>query len=243
MGSISYFVGNVMPYITLVVFLVGFIYRVAVWWSRPSPISIAVFPGQRSVGQSIVRVLTDVIFFRSLLRFKGNYTLWLGSWIFHLSFLILILSHLRYFIGSVAVPGWINAIQELGIIAGIVISVPLIYLLLRRLVNEDIKYISTPADYFIVLLILAVAITGLFTKFIDHPNIVGVKYMIMNLMAFKPVLPEGINSAFILHFFLAQVLIMYLPFSKVMHLGGIFFSPTRTHIFGGEAHTKEIPEE
>ncbi len=243
MGAIGYFVGNVMPYITLVVFLVGFIYRVAVWWSRPSPIGIAVFPGQRSVGQAIVRVLSDVLIFRSLLRYQGNYFLWLGGWIFHVSFLLILLRHLRYFLGGVTVPSWVNAFQGLGILAALVISIPLIYLLLRRVVHEEIKYISTPADYFVLLLILSVVITGLYAKYVSHPNVVDVKYMIRNLMAFKPVLPEGVNSAFLLHFFLVQTLFIYLPFSKVMHLGGIFFSPTRTHIFGGEAHTKQIPEE
>ncbi len=243
MGAVGYFVGNVLPYITLVVFVVGFVYRIAVWWSRPSPIPIAVFPGQRSVGQAIVRVLSDVLFFRSLLRFQGNYVLWLGGWLFHVSFLLILLRHLRYFLGGEAVPGWVNAFQTLGVIAAIVISVPLLYLLLRRVVYPEIKFISTPADYFVLLLILSVVLTGLYTRYVAHPDVVDVKVMIRNLMAFQPVLPEGVNSAFLLHFFLVQVLAMYIPFSKVMHLGGIFFSPTRTHIFGGEAHTKEVPEE
>lgn len=243
MGAIGYFVGNVLPYITIAVFLIGVVYRVAVWWSRPSPVNIPVFPGQLSVGQAIVRVLSDVILFRTLFRYQGNYILWLGGWIFHVSFLFILLRHLRYFVGGVSVPGWVNALQGIGILAALVISVPLLYLLIRRLVYPELKFITTPPDYVVLLLILGVVITGLFSKYISSPFVVDVKFMMRNLMAFNPVLPAGVNSAFLVHFFLVQVLAMYLPFSKVMHMGGVFFSPTRTHVFGGESHTKELPEE
>lgn len=243
MGAIGYFVGNILPYITIAVFLIGVVYRVAVWWSRPSPASIPVFNAQTSVGQSIVRVLSDVLFFRSLLRFRENYILWLGGWVFHISLLLILLRHLRYFMGGVTVPAWVNALQGVGVVAGIVIGVPLLYLLVRRVVYPELKFISTPPDYIVLLLLLGVVVSGLFAKYVAPPYIIDVKFMLRNLMAFRTVLPEGVNSVFLLHFFLVQVLAMYLPFSKVMHMGGVFFSPTRTNTFGGESHTKKLPEE
>jgi|Deesub1362B_J571_1020462.scaffolds.fasta_scaffold01767_7 nitrate reductase gamma subunit len=244
MGVLANFVVNVLPYITFIVFVVGVIYRIAVWWSRPSPIPIAVFPGQRSVGSAIVRVLSDVIFFRSLLQFQGNRILWLGAWLFHISFGLILLRHLRYFLGAEAVPGWVAAVQGIGIAAALVISIPLLYLLLRRIVHADIKWISTPADYFVLLLILSVVLSGLYAKYFARPFVIDVKYVIRSLMALKPVdlSTVTLNTAFLVHFFLVQVLAMYIPFSKVMHFGGIFFSPTRTHHFGGEAHTKQLEE-
>jgi len=38
---------------------------------------------------------------------------------------------------------------------------------------------------------------------------------------------EGANPAFTVHLFLLTVLMAYFPFSKLMHAGGVFFSPTR----------------
>jgi nitrate reductase gamma subunit len=35
---------------------------------------------------------------------------------------------------------------------------------------------------------------------------------------------------FLLHFTLVLVLLVYFPFSKLMHAGGIFFSPTRNQM-------------
>ncbi len=244
MGVLANFVVNVLPYITLLVFVVGVVYRVAVWWSRPSPAPIPVFPGQRSVGSAVARVLADVLLFRSLFRFGGNRILWLGSWLFHISFGLILLRHLRYFLGAERVPGWVNALQGIGVAAAVVISIPLLYLLLRRIVHADIKWISTPADYFVLLLILSVVLSGLYAKFFAKPFVVDVKYVIRSLMAFQPVDLSKVylSTSFLVHFFLVQVLLMYIPFSKVMHFGGVFFSPTRTHYFGGEAHTKSSEE-
>jgi nitrate reductase gamma subunit len=49
----------------------------------------------------------------------------------------------------------------------------------------------------------------------------------MGLATFSPTVPGGIGSLFYIHLFLVSVLIAYFPFSKLMHLGGVFMSPTR----------------
>ncbi|NIQ91625.1 MAG: menaquinol oxidoreductase, partial [Pseudomonas stutzeri] len=38
---------------------------------------------------------------------------------------------------------------------------------------------------------------------------------------------EGVGFIFFVHLFLVSVLFAYFPFSKLMHLGGVFMSPTR----------------
>ena len=49
----------------------------------------------------------------------------------------------------------------------------------------------------------------------------------MSLLSFHPTVPEGIGLIFYIHLFLVTVLISYFPVSKLMHMGGIFLSPTR----------------
>ena len=49
----------------------------------------------------------------------------------------------------------------------------------------------------------------------------------MGLASFHPTVPEGIGVMFFIHFFLVCTLFAYFPFSKLMHLGGVFLSPTR----------------
>jgi len=54
-----------------------------------------------------------------------------------------------------------------------------------------------------------------------------VKELGVGLLALHPALPEGISPLFYIHLFLVSALIAYFPFSKLMHLGGVFLSPTR----------------
>jgi hypothetical protein len=49
----------------------------------------------------------------------------------------------------------------------------------------------------------------------------------MGLISLSPIIPEGIGSLFYAHLFLICTLLMYFPFSKLMHMGGVFLSPTR----------------
>jgi nitrate reductase gamma subunit len=46
-------------------------------------------------------------------------------------------------------------------------------------------------------------------------------------VSFKPAIPKGVHWFFFLHLTLVATLIAYFPFSKLMHAGGVFLSPTR----------------
>jgi nitrate reductase gamma subunit len=58
-------------------------------------------------------------------------------------------------------------------------------------------------------------------------DIVAVKELTMGLVSFSPAIPEGVGFIFFVHLFFVAVLFMYFPFSKLMHAGGVFMSPTR----------------
>jgi hypothetical protein len=48
-----------------------------------------------------------------------------------------------------------------------------------------------------------------------------------SLATFSPAISGDIGSIFYIHVFLVSALLAYFPFSKLMHLGGVFLSPTR----------------
>ena len=64
-------------------------------------------------------------------------------------------------------------------------------------------------------------------RYFTKVDIVGVKEFTMGLATFKPHITAEIGSIFYVHLFFVSVLLAYFPFSKLMHLGGIFMSPTR----------------
>ena len=58
-------------------------------------------------------------------------------------------------------------------------------------------------------------------------DLLGVKGLAIGLVTFHPTVPVGIDPIFYVHLFLVSALLIYFPFSKLMHAPGVFLSPTR----------------
>ncbi|MFH1845125.1 MAG: sulfate reduction electron transfer complex DsrMKJOP subunit DsrM [bacterium] len=202
--------------------------------------------------QTFWRMALEVLFFRSLFRntqagLAGDATdrrlvygsskyLWLGAIVFHYCFLVVIIRHFRFFYDPV--PAWVQFIERLdgflqiGVpgwyLTSIGLTLGLLYLLFRRFTDPKVRFMSLPADYFALFLLLGIAISGGVLRYTPlRTDIVGVKDLVSGLWSFSPVALEGAHAMFFIHLFLVCVLLAYFPFSKLMHAGGIFFSPTR----------------
>jgi nitrate reductase gamma subunit len=169
--------------------------------------------------------------------------LWLAALVFHYSFLVIFLRHFRLFVQQV--PGFVDLLTKLdgfmqvGVLPfsgfelpGVYLTDGLLllavtYLILRRIYISNTRYISLPADYFPLFLILALALSGVLMRYFLRVNVVAVKELAVGLFNFTPHIPAGIGVIFFIHLFLISVLIAYFPFSKLMHFPGIFLSPTR----------------
>lgn len=196
----------------------------------------------------IKRMLLEILFFRSLFRntkvelregpnitYGSDKYLWLGAIAFHYCFLIIFLRHFRFF--TEPVMGFVNWIQTIDglfditiptlYLTTVFIVIALFYLLGRRIFNPQVRYISLAADYFALFLIISIVLSGIWMRYIDKVNLVEVKALAMSLLAFNPIEPEGIGAVFYIHLFSVCILIMYFPYSKLMHMAGVFFSPTR----------------
>ncbi|MDD5009820.1 MAG: sulfate reduction electron transfer complex DsrMKJOP subunit DsrM [Syntrophorhabdaceae bacterium] len=196
----------------------------------------------------VSRMALEVLFFRSLFRndraeirqpqrllYGGNRWLWLGAMVFHWSLLIILMRHLRFFIEPV--PGCITFLQDIDgffqwplpsfYVTDILIVVALLYLFGRRLLNPQVRHISLLSDYFALLLIGSIAVTGILMRHFYKVDLMEIKRFALGILAFNPVAPEGIGTIFYIHLFLVSVLLVYFPFSKLMHAGGVFLSPTR----------------
>jgi len=110
-----------------------------------------------------------------------------------------------------------------------VILLAVTYLFVRRVFLPQVRYISLPADYFPLFLIFGIAASGILMRYFLKTNVPGVKVLAMGLVSFAPdpKLLEGIGVIFYIHLFLVSILFAYFPFSKLMHMGGVFMSPTR----------------
>jgi nitrate reductase gamma subunit len=210
----------------------------------------------------VKRMALEVLFFRSLFRntnvelkegprvvYWSAKWLWLGGLAFHWSFLVIVTRHLRFF--TEPIPFFVHLADTLdGLLE---ITVPtlyltdavlvgaLTYLVLRRILAPKVRYISLAADYFPLLLIISVALSGVLMRHIWKVDLISIKALAMGLVSFNPVLPEGIGVIFYIHLFLVCVLISYFPFSKLMHMGGVFLSPTRNLANTNRSHRHRNP--
>jgi nitrate reductase gamma subunit len=196
----------------------------------------------------IARMALEVLVFRSLFRnlktdlregprlaYGSDKWLWLAGLAFHWSFLIIAFRHLRFFMQDVpVVVQWVEGLDSflqigapLLYITDVIIITAVTYLFLRRVYIPQVRYISLAADYFPLFLILGIAISGVLMRYFIKVHVVGVKELAMGLVSFNPTIPEGIGVIFYIHLFLICVLFAYFPFSKLMHMGGVFLSPTR----------------
>ena len=64
-------------------------------------------------------------------------------------------------------------------------------------------------------------------RYFAKVDIASVKVLTMGLVTLNPVVPDGIGTVFFIHMMFLSALLMYFPFSKLMHMGGVFLSPTR----------------
>ena len=106
--------------------------------------------------------------------------------------------------------------------------VAILFLLARRIFNQRLRYISLANDYFPLWLLLGIVISGICLRYFDKAEIAQVKIFIMGLTHFSPVISNlDLNSMFIVHLTFVCTLLMYFPYSKLVHMPGVFFSPTR----------------
>ncbi|MGI6226827.1 MAG: sulfate reduction electron transfer complex DsrMKJOP subunit DsrM [Peptococcales bacterium] len=196
----------------------------------------------------VARMALEVLFFRSLFKntkaelvdgeritYQWEKWLWLAGLAFHWSFLIVVIRHLRIFLDPV--PGFVGIIEKFDgffmvdlqniYITGILLLAAITFLFLRRVFIPQVRYISFAADYFPLFVIGGIATTGILMKYFYRVDVVSIKELTVGLFSFNPVVPTGVGSLFYIHLFLVCVLISYFPFSKLMHMGGIFLSPTR----------------
>ena len=196
----------------------------------------------------VVRMFFEIVTFRSLFRntrmavkSDGRITynleifLWVAALAFHYAFLTVLVRHMRFFLEPVPVClQWLENLDsffQFGLpvvyLSGLVLLGAVLYLFARRLYLANVRYISQASDFFPLILIGGIALTGIMMRYFTKVDIVNVKALTMGLVTFHPTVPDGISGIFYVHLFFVSILLAYFPFSKLMHLGGVFLSPTR----------------
>lgn len=223
-----FFVGQILPYIAGGIFLVGMAYRIMCWLKIPVPFQLTLFPAPQGGGERIVFLSSEFFFFKSL--YRNNKGLWLWAWLLHVSLAMVIVGHvvgIYYLMKQFTLIGFTAETSMMmssafGTVAGLVLMIALMVLFYRRISIPEVKRLSDPADFFDLLLIFGVVVTGNHMRLPGvHIDLAAVKSYLGSILTFSPTaIPD--SNVFIAHFIMVNLLLMYFPFSKLVHIAGFF---------------------
>ena len=204
------------------VLVAGLGHRLWIYAATPAPLRIPTTPGPTTRSGVVVRLVLEAMFFRSL--FHADKWTWLFGWAFHVALLVVLLTHLRYFVEPAW--AWLNLAQPLGAYAGMAMVAALAALWARRVLAARVAAISGPSDHLAIALLIAIGASGLMMKFVVRTDIVAVKAFSLGLVHFDWQ-PLPLDFFLIVHLTLVALLLIVFPFSKLLHGAAFFFNPTR----------------
>jgi len=211
--------------VATIVLVAGLARKIIQYAKTPAPLKIPTTPAPVTQTGVVLRMFREVVFFESL--FKGTKWTWIFSWMFHMGLFLVLLRHVRYFIDPVWLP--IELIQPIGKYAAFAMVVGLLGLLARRVFVDRVRYISAPSDYLWLLLLIVIGLSGLMMTFVLHTDVVMVKNFFTGFWTFSSgELP--MDPVLLIHLAMVAVLMLLLPFSKLLHIPGVFFSPSRNQV-------------
>ena len=243
-----------IAYLAFTTFVAGTVWRVVVWARAPVPFPIALTCGQQNAAWlenpwtpagAACRLALEALFFRSLLRnsvgqacslrpsstrpgersspaflYRPALSLWSAALLFHICLFWVWLGHLRFFVDP-ALLGPANRFLDAALLAA------LSFLFLRRVFDPRLRYLTLFSDYLPLALLATVASSGVLMRWWAHTDIAAVKRFALGLATFHPVAPVAVGLLFYIHLFAASALVASIPFTKLTHMAGVFFSPTR----------------
>jgi nitrate reductase gamma subunit len=197
------------------------------WWSRPRE--------EKSFFREMKFMGEEVLWFKEYYRLNRPY--WYYVFPFHIGTLTFMGLIALLIVDALTAIGGINIAaaspnlwgQFLYYLTPIVGGIALIFgtigsvaLLIRRLVNKDLSPYTRRIEYFNIVLILALFLTGLASwAFYDHVFAVDRQYFV-SLLTFSGV--SGISPLTIIHILLVLVTAAYMPFTNMMHFFAKWFT-------------------
>jgi nitrate reductase gamma subunit len=223
LAKLDYVIMVPLVYAALAFFLVALVLRlVAILRSPGPPFQLAIYPAPR---RPFLAALRDAFGMPQVM--KRDPVFWCFLVIFHVGFLALILGHLDLFPDLRILPAESKHMLGGGVL-GLMVTIPVFYFLGRRFMGETRK-ISTPGDYFLLLLLLFLFLFG---DLMSWGNSWTAKGFVMTKKDFSQYFSSLAHFSFadprsvlhgshyhfiVIHVLLAELFLVVLPFTKVMH--------------------------
>ena len=204
-----FFIG--LPYITITLFFGGIIYRS--------------FSGMMSEhrGKWDMSVRGDYLWTARSTGFFGRASIGPASLCLHWGIIILFFAHLAGFIGGAYnIPSWVDFFRWTGLGGGILFVYGIAWALVRRVTIPQVKAMSTPDDYIILLFLIFISGFGLYQSAVEM--VFGISYSvgpwIGSIFKLQPDVEMIAGAPLInkLHIVFALLFFAYFPFTKLVHV-------------------------
>jgi nitrate reductase gamma subunit len=222
--TIYYLILVPMVYVALIVFVVGIVAKTVQLLRAPhDPMTLQIYPARHP---RWLWALYDAFLLPTIRR--HNPVLWVFLGLFHIGLLLLFIGHLEL-IREFRVFQVIEHRVFLGRgFVGLVLCIVLIYLLFRRFVSPN-REMSVPEDYYLLILLFMTVLFGSQMDWArswyeyDGLSVEDYRTYLSSLLSLRPELPPGVTFSghslmLVLHVFFANLFLMLLPFSKIIHL-------------------------
>ena len=204
-----FFIG--LPYISVILFFGVIIYRA--------------FSGMMSEhrGKWDMSVRGDYLWTTRSTGFFGRASIGPASLCLHWGIFVLFFAHLVGFIGGAYnLISWVEFFRWAGLGAGILFLYGIVWALARRIVIPQVKAMSTPDDYIILLFLILITGVGLYQSAVEM--VFGISYSvgpwIASILKLQPDVSMISGAPLVnkLHIILALLFFAYFPFTKLVHV-------------------------
>jgi nitrate reductase gamma subunit len=195
------------------------------WTRRPKAAAIfTIYPASKGFTRALPKILGQMFLFPKLIR--DEKALWAGILLFHLSLVMGVIGHYKVFFRymwfwenlGVSANSFASISDLFDGATGVIMVASLGFLFVRRF-PKFLRKLSIPEDYLVLLLILGIAISGIYIRFISTINLLELRRYFSSLVAFTPSnMPT--DPIFLIHYSLVLILMIYFPFGKLIHTIG-----------------------
>ena len=209
-----FFIG--LPYISILMFIGGIFYRS--------------FSGimSRYRGKWDISVRGDYLWTTRSTGFFGRASIGPASLCLHWGLIILFVTHVVGFIGGAYNLGnWVEFFKWIGLGGGIIFLYGSSWAFLRRIFIPQVKAMSTPDDYILLLFLILIAGLGVYQAAIEM--IFGISFLagpwIASIFKLQPDISGIVAAPLInkLHIIIAFLFFGYFPFTKLVHFASYPF--------------------
>ena len=200
---------------------------------------------KRQARPSILAELVEMgieIFFFKRVREHNRYGLWPWTMALHWGTYLLLVWAGLLVVTSIPWGGLGQAevitelVNRVGVVAFVLGALGSLGLVIKRAGNADLRLYTAPVDYFNLLFMAAIFVSGLLSWLVD-PALVSHRLYVGGVLAFSPAPIPFLTAALFLIF---ELFLVYMPFSKLIHYFAKYFTIHRT-LWEDRFKTKDSP--